>query len=235
MAEIMKRITSITENDVLRERLSFELLERRKLLQEFIAVLRCGPGKSFSELGSADMQDIEVLNAEITALAISDLSLPENINELKEFVIKLLKEGCYKPERIKQDCTLLLSESKPDDFRDMLALGILTSQVNACDVVQLFSRNQKLFTMVHEKDAVRLILELEAELSAVDIYNITDILYDIAKKKSLSGFVHTRSNELVVRSFADFFVKLLGYEEFNYEKYLDDASSCLAKLEEVII
>ena len=100
MPTLLKKVKD-SKDDALREKQAFIILEHRKLLHDFKKALDTNKDKELASVLENDLNNLDVANSGIVALAALNLSEDKNITALKGFAMKLIHSKFYDTTKIK--------------------------------------------------------------------------------------------------------------------------------------
>lgn len=234
MSLLLQKAATV-KDDAKREGYAFKILERRKLLTSFMEDLQNACNRSISDISIPDLKDVSIANACITSLTICNLSEKQNVELFKSFIIKIVQCGYYDVTKIKQECSILLGDQKDLSFDDEVLYRMLQKTIPYNDLIELYKKEPSLFSFVFPEDAKRMIQAIKVELSLIEIEQIVEIIYETCKKRALSALVQSKDADNALQIYVNCFNRILEFEEFDVEKYVDKASDSLVSLEGVII
>lgn len=234
MSTLLKKAKD-SEDDALREKQAFTILEHRKLLHDFKKALDTNKDNELASVPEKDLNNLDVANSGIVALAALNLSEDKNITALKGFTMKLIHSKFYDTTKIKQDCTILLSDQVELTLQSAIAIQILRSSLNWNDFISLYAKMPNWFQFIDSSTTQKWSESISIELDLITVTELVDIIFDTCKKKALSSFVHDHNVNETLNIYIECFEKILSYELFDVDPYLDKASKSLVDLEEVIL
>lgn len=222
------------KDDCRRESIIYEILTRRKLLYDFISFMSDCKGNDTINFSDTDLQDIHYSNQIVTAFVTCGIE--NHRTEFLTYVTMIIKNKLFDYEALKKDVHFILEEPnyETSSFQQCLLHEAMKSQLHFVDILSAFSKYRSLFSKVCSNQAQMWIEEATSELVSIQIDDIIKILYEITKKRALSKFAESRDVSSALEIYTKCFLKILDYEMFDYEKYLDLASESLISLGEVI-
>ena len=120
-------------------------------------------------------------------------------------------------------------------MQSAIAVQILRSSLNWNDFISLYAKVPNWFQFIDSSTAQKWSESISIELDLITVTELVDIIFDTCKKKALSSFVHDHNVNETLNVYIECFEKILSYELFDVDPYLDKASKSLVDLEEVIL
>lgn len=230
---LLTLLHSVTD-DAERESSAFLILERRRKLHKLKKHLESCSNNEKINLTQEQLHDVKIVNGALVSFMVSGIN--EHLQDFQMLILSLVKNKMYDFVRLKEDVQAILCNdiSQLTEFRQLVLFNFVQESVTVSDILPLFELANDAFSMVYKEKAQDLIAETNAELMSVELDDILQIIFDTTKKKALSVFVHDRSTDAALRIYIDCFDRLLNYEIFDVDKYIDKACNSLIDLEEVI-
>lgn len=234
-ASMLKKLEFV-KDDAIRENTALTIFERRKVLSGLKSVLTPCLRNEKIRLTAEQLNDLQSVNSATAAFVLTNVF--NHVEDFQCFVMQIVKGKLYDYEVFKTDAFAMLT-SKKEDLHQKLECCALNNfapvEVTAIDVIPLFKQDKGLFQSVYADTASKLIAEIECELNSITIDELVQIAFSVCEKKALSAYIAEKSVDAAIKVYTDYFKKLLGYEIFDVEKYIDLACESLINLEEVIL
>lgn len=230
MSSMLTKISSL-KDDARQETEAFKILQRRKQLLDLRLSLR--RAKSI-DIHSADLKNLETVNAILFRYVVCDMSVAENSEEMKEFVVRLIQSKMYQTSSLTKDCTAYINRESADSYEKLFMYNAMHAVIHCDDLLRIFAKEPKLFKCIMTDDANRLIREIDLELDQLDTKEVINIIFNCSTKRALSRYAATRDSDLSLKCYIEAFEKILTYEVIDLEEYVGRAAKSLADFEGVI-
>lgn len=230
MSSMLTKISSL-KDDTMRECEAFRILQRRKQLLDLRLSLR---RVKDIDVRSVDLKNLEIVNAILFRYVVCDMSVVENTEEMKEFVVKLIQSKMYQTGNLTKDCTAFINKESASSYEKLFMYDVMHTVIHCDDLLRIFASEPKLFKCIMTDDAHRLIREIDLELDQLDTKEVIDIIFDCSTKRALSRYAATRDSDLALTCYVEAFEKILTYEVIDLEEYVSKAAKNLADFEGVI-
>lgn len=231
---VLLSIIQTVTDDAERESSAFSILDRRKQLNQLMAVLNDCLSNERICLTPEQLHSLASVNSAVVSFMISGIK--NHMQDFQSFVLYIVKNKLYDFEKLKYDVQAILSNdsSQFTQFDQLVLFNCVQSSMTVNDVLPLFSQVPEMFSMIYKDKAHDLIAEVNAELMSIELDDVIKIIFESTKKRALSAFIKDRNVSAALDIYTESFDKLLGYGTFDIDTYLDKACDSLVDLEEVI-